>query len=281
MQRADLQWVSTAVSKGQSFISEVSFAKGSYSWLFHMENPSLAFDQAFEEIYAALPSLVGEALSEESSEPFPKNPPMLALDVDTEIQTLRKKCSEGVTIILKKLQEKGTMNQLEKELFEAFSSLSDPSVFTLVILRVVSGQSWREAMKVSTNTLERLFQGAKIVFEEGLFEQAELCFTFLAWFDSKKYEFWMALGHSLFHMAAHEKAVRAYKAASTCFPEDTWPHVFMAACFEAMDDNEEAMASLERGLYHERRKEKPDQELIKSLAKKRDESSRGSNVPIS
>lgn len=246
-----------------------------------MEDPSLALEKSFEEIYSALPFLIGEAFSEERSPSLQLNPYVAGHDISVDIQTFRKKCSDGLIIILRKLQEEDHLQGVEKELLKAFSSLCDPSKFTMVVLKVVSGKSWREAMKIADETLERLYLGAKSIFEEGFFEQAELSFTFLAWFDSKKYESWLALGHTLYHTSSYERAIHSYRAAMFCAPEESWPHVFMASCFAAVDDNEEAVRSIKEGILLEHRKTNPDQKLIDSLEKKRDEYTRGSSVPIS
>ena len=258
----------------------------------HMAGPLHALDQAFEELYNSLPELLGHAFVEEQSQE--KSLPLLAQgeqrlthELGVEIASLRHRCRNGLHEILKQLKSSkepeilGAVPVLEGELSKRLYGLLSSPTFTQIILRVVSGESWREALRFPKDSLDVLYKGAKMVFEDGRFIEATDCFSFLSWFDARQYDFWMALGHSQFHTANHSAAISSYGIASYCFPSDSWPHIYSATCFEALGDFDQAVRSMTEGLDVERKKESPDRDLMVALEHKIEQYRQKVATPIS
>jgi len=225
-----------------------------------------ALEKAFDEIHNALPELLCPSFEEVSS--FPKNKKVIERELNDKLAELRQKCREGVRYILAQIaqQEPKKAKEISELLHEKFNSILTPSIFTLVVLKVVAGQSWREAFGMSTEFLNILYEQAKTIFEGGRFQEAAACFTFLSWFDGKQYDFWMALGHSHFHNAEHLLAIKAYKVASKTCAEEAWPHLYSALCFEALGNQDEAKISVQEAL--EKAKQQGDETVTIDLQKK-------------
>ena len=245
-----------------------------------MEGPIRSFDMAFDEVCKALPEIFGQVAADEQA----VNPPFVRAkaaqphavnDIEFEIAALRKRCRNGLSLILRRLhshrdpaiQERA--QQLEKELANAFDRIHTPAFFTQAILKVVSGQTWREAFRLPRETVDLLYIGAKGLFDEGLFSEAMDSFAFLAWFEARQYDFWIALGHSQFHSAQYSAAIGSYSIAFECLPEESWPDIYSAACFEALGDIKAARLSIATALTREKKKPKPNQELIRALEERR------------
>ena len=257
-----------------------------------MKAPLVALDRAFEELYASLPDLLSHTFLEEQE--AQKSIPLqtqgrqrLTHELSLEISTLRQRCRNGLKLILEKLHSihepdvAPSVAFLEKELStRLYKILSSPS-FTQIVLKVVSGQSWREALQFPKDSLELLYKGAKSFFEEGCFTEATDCFSFLSWFDARQYDFWMALGHSQFHCANHSSAISSYGLASHCISDDSWPHTYSASCFEAIGEYDQAVECITQSLDIERHKELLDQGLILALEHKLALYRQGSVTPIS
>jgi len=257
-----------------------------------MEAPIRSFDQAFEELFKSIPEILGHSFVDEmaSQESFPllqQSQQRLVHELGFEISALRQRCRNGLKLILQQLHAMkdpeiiAALPQLEDELSSKLRGIIFSPTFTQIILRVVSGETWRESLRLPKETIEFLYKGARAIFEEGRFEEAIDCFTFLSWFDSRQYDFWMALGHSQFHCANHEGAISAYGIASHCLPQNSWPHIYSATCFEAMGDYDQAARCMKEGFGLEKNKSASDQGLLFALEHKIDQYRQGSATPIS
>lgn len=244
-----------------------------------MEGPIQSFDLAFGEICNALPEILGRTAIEEQAANSPLMPMQpdqshVLHDITLEISTLRQRCRHGLSLILHELHAnqdpsiRKQARQLEGRLSKAFESVHSSPAFTRVVLAVVSGQTWREAFHLSRDTIDLLYVGAKAIFEDGRFTEAMDSFAFLSWFDARQYDFWMALGHTQFHTSQFSAAINSYSIAFQCLPEESWPEIYSAACFEALGDLDRARHCVTTALTCERKRAEPNQGLIQSLEEK-------------
>lgn len=257
-----------------------------------MESPLNALDRAFEELYSSLPELLGQAYVREMGEKeslslLHQSQQRVVHELGIEISTLRRRCRNGLQLILESLHSQPesetctAATQLEKELSDKFQGVISSPTFTQIVLRVVSGETWRESLRLPRESLDLLYKGARAVFEEGRFQDATDCFAFLAWFDARQYDFWLALGHSQFHCANHEGAISSYGVAAHCLPSESWPHIYSATCFEAIGDVEQAARCMKTALRLEKDRRAPDKELILALEHKSEQYRQGTAMPIS
>jgi tetratricopeptide (TPR) repeat protein len=256
-------------------------------------NASLhSLDRAFDELYNTLPEILGEAFIEEKGPKgslplLQQSQKKLTNELGIEISTLRQRCRNGLQCILQQLESMTepeiiiAIPRLKDELCSTFDSLLSPPTFTQIVLRVVSGETWREALRLPRDTLDLLYTGARAVFEDGRFQEAINCFAFLSWFDARQYDFWMALGHSQFHCALHDNAISSYGVAAICLPEESWPHIYSATCYEALGDFEQASRCLQQGLGLEKNKAASDRGLAHTIERKIEQYRQGTVNPIS
>jgi tetratricopeptide (TPR) repeat protein len=257
-----------------------------------MEGPIQSFNLAFDEICSALPGILEKTATEEQAvnapfSPVKPDPAHVLHDIELEIATLRQRCRKGLTLILQELHSRQDATtrertrRLEVELTKAFDSVHSAPTFTQIILKVVSGETWREALRLPRDIIDLLYLGAKALFENGQYSEAMDSFAFLAWFDARQYEFWMALGHAQFHTAHYNAAISSYGIALQCLPEESWPDVYSAACFEALGDFEQASRCILAALNQEKKKAEPDHGLIMALDEKLNKYRQRSATPIS
>jgi hypothetical protein len=254
-----------------------------------MKAPIQTLGKAFDSLYEALPSLIAKSsLEDEKAQSSPFYLQSLASkkeDVEKEINAYKQNCFDGLNAILTRLIEypalSGEVQTLKNELSSSLKKIESPQKFTLALLDVASGKSWREALKIEKKWLEILYQGAKSIYEDGHFDNAEKAFIFLTWFDSFYYDFWMALGNAELHSAQYQKASASYKVASILLPEESWPHIYSASCFEALGDQELALQALNQGLEKESNKISSDTSLLKILKEKIEELKMRPTTPIS
>jgi tetratricopeptide (TPR) repeat protein len=258
-----------------------------------VKEPIQSFDLAFDEICSVLPGILSQAATEEQAANAPFSPLVgphqshVLHDIELEIATLRQRCRNGLSLILNELSthkdpsKREQTPRLKEDLSKAFDSVHSSPTFTQIVLNVVSGQTWREALRLSRDTIDLLYVGAKVMFEDGRFTEAMDSFAFLAWFDARQYDFWMALGHTQFHTALYNGAISSYGIALQCLPEESWPEIYSAACFEALGDLEQAARCITTALTRERKKAGSDQGLIRALEEKLEKYRRRPVTPIS
>jgi tetratricopeptide (TPR) repeat protein len=83
--------------------------------------------------------------------------------------------------------------------------------------------------------------------------------------DPTKYDYWIGLGHSSFQVSNYQQAIRAYSMAAGLDPENIWPHVWAANCFEEEHDFEFAKMALNEALTLQKTKMPKNIELIQNL----------------
>lgn len=253
----------------------------------YMETSVQAFEKALRELYDALPEILSNIVYEQeksSKPPSPLNQQHISHELSHDMLTLKQNCSHGLKNILEQLashpETAADGKEVDEVLKKHFQSVLTPATFSCVILRVVAGDSWLEALKIDPLILEILYRGARELFEAGNFEKATPSFTFLSWLDARQYDFWMALGHCHFHTDAYTAAVSSYGIASYCLPDESWPYIYSAACFESMGDIEQQNMYLTEGLDRARKKSPHDPGLVRTIEQKLETSKRGYSTPF-
>ena len=97
------------------------------------------------------------------------------------------------------------------------------------------------------------------------YQEAEKAFFAICCFDPSHFVYWVGLAHSSFQNNHYEQAIDAYSIASGMDPENIWPHIWAANCFEAVKDSEHACMALSEALSLEKAKKSPDREMVHSL----------------
>lgn len=250
--------------------------------------PTEAFERALREIYESLPQFFSQSICLERKAQFPSllppNEEKIEYELKENILALQKRCRDGLMFILEELKKEQDplfhYSDFETKLTKSFRSLLTPIRFTQALLKVVAGSSWREALSIPRDELTWLYKGARNLFDNGFYAEAADAFSFLSWFDAAQPDFWIALGHSCFHTGSYKRAISAYGIASSMVPQEPWPHIHAAICYEAMGEVDQARDCLSEGLILEECREPPDAKLIENVEQKIRELERGSPSPI-
>jgi tetratricopeptide (TPR) repeat protein len=148
---------------------------------------------------------------------------------------------------------------------EALTHFRSPSTALELSTQVLAGTSWKELLGVADTTLFALYKAALDLLETGRFPEAEAGFYFLTTVDFAQDAFWLGLGHAAYKLGNLNQAINAYETAANCRPGSFWPYVYMANCFERMNDFQEALFALEKAQDELLQHENPDLALSGEL----------------
>lgn len=182
----------------------------------------------------------------------------------------KRRCKEGFCFCLESLQRLATidMAQLEQKIHDAVSRFDTTDHALAMAKQVQNGSSWKELLGLDDTTIQELYFGAKNLFDTGRYPEAEAAFFFLTTIDSKQPVFWQGLGHAAFRLGNLNQAINAYETATTVEPGAIFPHIYIANCFEAMGDLEEALAALTLAEQEFQNSNSSDKELEQALSQR-------------
>jgi len=167
------------------------------------------------------------------------------------VQYAKRRCKEGFEFSINAvshLAETDASINLEafrENISEAFSRFDSTARVLEMSAQVAQGTCWRVLLGLTDDTMKWLYQGAKSLFDAGQFPEAEAAFFFLTTVDVSQHAFWLGLGHAAFRLGNLNQAINSYETADLCQPKAIWPHIYVANCFEAMNDFEESNRALE------------------------------------
>lgn len=167
------------------------------------------------------------------------------------VQYAKRRCKEGfqysieAVSTLAKTDASIDLEAFRTNISEAFSRFETTARVLEMSAQAAQGTSWRVLLGLTDETMKWLYQGAKSLFDSGQFPEAEAAFFFLTTVDVSQHAFWLGLGHAAFRLGNLNQAINSYETADLCQPKAIWPHIYIANCFEAMNDFEESYRALE------------------------------------
>lgn len=167
------------------------------------------------------------------------------------VQYAKRRCKEGfeysieAVSTLAKTDAAIDLEAFRANISEAFSRFETTARVLEMSAQAAQGTSWRVLLGLTDETMKWLYQGAKSLFDSGQFPEAEAAFFFLTTVDVSQHAFWLGLGHAAFRLGNLNQAINSYETADLCQPKAIWPHIYIANCFEAMNDFEESYRALE------------------------------------
>lgn len=179
----------------------------------------------------------------------------------------KKRISDGfwscidATKELARLDSTINLESLESDVRIAFSRFDSVARVKDMSGKTVEGMTWKELLGLSDATLQLFYQAAKSLFDCGQHPKAEAAFFFLTTVDYKQYAFWLGLGHAAFHVGNLNQAINAYEMADSCQPGSIYPSLYVANCFEALNDYQEALLALEKADTDYKSQDTKDPEL--------------------
>lgn len=115
--------------------------------------------------------------------------------------------------------------------------------------QIVAGTSLQELAAINNATVEKLYQGAKRLFDQKQFDDSADAFNFLTTLNPNTYAFWMGLGNSEFHRKKYEEALWAFAWACKAEPSDPTCHLISSRCYKEIGEIDNAINALEIVLY--------------------------------
>lgn len=187
-------------------------------------------------------------------------------------QDLETKMFEGLKACLLSLDHCLTLplskEKVTEELHIAIRSINTKDAFVKLEQGFSQERTWKESLGISDICMQSLYEGARSLFERKEFEPACQAFFVICAIDPSQSAYWIGLGHSSFQLQNYEQALVAYAMAGGIDPENAWPHIWAANCFEEENDFPQAKMALNEAISIEQAKTPKNLELIHALEKR-------------
>lgn len=112
------------------------------------------------------------------------------------------------------------------------------------------GKSLQEIIGFSDETMKQFYEAAYRLYNAGKESEAADAFLFLTTLNSSVEAFWLGLGMAEQCLQHYEEALSAYAMASMIIEDDPLPYYHSAACYQALQENENVRKSLELALQY-------------------------------
>lgn len=131
-----------------------------------------------------------------------------------------------------------------------------------------SGKSAQEILEIDNKKMANFYRAAYQLFEYKRYEDAANAFYFLVTLNAYNYDYWLGLGMASQMCKEYETAIDAYEMAINCELENPVPYFYLAKCFFAVHDRENALSALELALEYSEGHEEFQELLQQALTAK-------------
>ncbi|MCE5293536.1 MAG: hypothetical protein LLF94_02845 [Chlamydiales bacterium] len=109
-------------------------------------------------------------------------------------------------------------------------------------------KSLQEIFGLNDETMEKLYQGAKYLYEQQNYYESAACFSVLCCICPTNHTFWMGFANSEYFCHNYQGALVAYSLAAQTNSHDPLSHFYSARCYEALKQKDQAINSVELAL---------------------------------
>jgi tetratricopeptide (TPR) repeat protein len=170
------------------------------------------------------------------------------MQINQELHTFKARIENGTFQIMQKLI--GDTEMFSSEVVEDLAKLvqiansvgTDPDTY---LEQLNNDKTLVDIAKVNQSTFEKLYQAAIQLYVEEQFEHSSDAFGFLTIINSQNYNSWLGLGNSLVFLKRYEEALIAYAWCCLLNPESSEPHINSCYCYEAINEIDNAINSLD------------------------------------
>ena len=106
----------------------------------------------------------------------------------------------------------------------------------------------QEIFGLNDETMEKLYQGAKYLYEQQNYYESAACFSVLCCICPINHTFWMGFANSEYFCHNYHGAIVAYSLAAQTNSHDPLCHFYSARCYEALKQKDQAINSIELAL---------------------------------
>lgn len=215
-------------------------------------------DQEFHDIAHSLADTLAEEEAHKPNQVLPKKAlqERYQQELEQEFSAYRKRLQNGVAKIVESLLalSKDTPDIFSQDVVDGLLRISGLSELIAkdeqgFIDQLFSGTSLQELAVVSDAVADKLYQGAKHLYEQKLYDDAADAFCFLASLNPKTFAFWLGLGNSEFCRKCYDKALWALAFACEADPTDPACHLISSRCYVELGEIDEAISSIDLALY--------------------------------
>ncbi len=203
-----------------------------------------------EEVIGDAASLLAHLRGDQKLEP-----PGLKKEYVRELQPIVQRMQRGMSQILEFLTSPSTHDVLTIseettqqlcQIAAVASVMSDnPQEYLLMLAR---DKTLQDIFGLSDETMEKLYQGAKFLYEQQNYTEASAAFSVLSCISPTNHTFWMGFANSEYFCHNYESALVAYAMAGQANSHDPLCHFFSARCYEALKQKDQAINSIELAL---------------------------------
>lgn len=216
-----------------------------------------ALAQGFQEAAADLASIIAEDEALVPNQQFSKKAlqERYQKQIEEEFAGYRKRLDNGAAKLIQSMIElsKDDPEILSQEVLDGINRIiglsdiiaKDEEGFAN---QIFSGVSLQELAHVSNATINKLYQGARRLFDQKLFDDAADAFVFLTSLNSKQYLFWFALGNCEYCLKRYKEALDAYAFACEINPNDPTCFMISSRCYAELSEIDNAIKALDAAL---------------------------------
>lgn len=176
-------------------------------------------------------------------------------ELEEEFTLFRKRLKNGASKIVDTIQELSTKepNILSQDVVDAFYSISELSDVidkdeAAFAEQTAQGITLQELAHISDDTIDKLYQAAKNLYEKTLYEDAGDAFLFLTNINPKKYAFWLGLANCLYCLERYQEALGPYANAGDTNPGDPNSYLLSSRCYAELGEFDNGIRALELAL---------------------------------
>jgi type III secretion system low calcium response chaperone LcrH/SycD len=214
-----------------------------------------------DELYEKLEEVIGDAaslLANLRKEPIivPRMPKdAIQKDFIQGLQSIVQRLQHGMSKILEFLTSTAahdpialseeTTQQLCQIAAVASVMADNPQDYLVTLAK---DKTLQDIFGLSNETMERLYQAAKYLYEQQNYFESAAAFSVLCCITPSNHTFWMGFGNSEYFCHNYSAALTAYSLASQVNPHDPLSHFYSSRCYEALKQKDHAIHSLELAL---------------------------------
>ncbi len=216
-----------------------------------------ALDKEFQEAAFDLAGIIADEEALKPNQLLPKKVLQLRYQkqIEEEFAAYKKRLENGASKLVRSLIELSNDNPdiFSQELVDGINRIAglsdiiakDEEGFSE---QISSGISLQELAHVSDGVIDKLYLGAKRLFDQKVFDDSADAFLFLTSINAKKHAFWLGLGSSEYGRKHYEEALNAYAFASETNMSDPNCHIMSYRCYEELGQIDNAINSLDSAL---------------------------------
>ncbi|MCB1111845.1 MAG: SycD/LcrH family type III secretion system chaperone [Chlamydiales bacterium] len=116
--------------------------------------------------------------------------------------------------------------------------------------QLAKGKSAQKILEITDRSMKSFYEAAQRLYDHQFYTDAANAFLFLVTLNPYNHDYWLGLGKSTQMTSDFEAAIDAYEIAMHLNVDSPVPYFYLAKCFFAMHDPENALTALDLALEY-------------------------------